>query len=497
MMTPIQKLSCLYIVTLLVAITAIMTVLQFGSALTPPPAQSAASDHTLAAPPPAAVPAATATEPVSAIAGVTKNLQANFHHPLSRLLVQLFVIIAVAQLAGRVCKRIGQPAVVGEIVTGIALGPSLLGLISPEAFAFVFPADSLGALRLLSQVGVCLFMFGVGMELDVRQVQRNTHVAIAVSHLSIAFPYLLGVLLAYFLYSSLAGPSTTFTAFALFMGISMSITAFPVLARILQERGISRTFLGSTAMTCAAVDDVTAWTILAFVVAVAGATSLGSFSLNVLLVLAFITVMMLGVRRALPRLLGRDRLTRDEPSHGTLAVVVCVVIAASLSTEVIGIHALFGAFLAGAMMPDVDGFRRKISDRVHAFSSVLLLPLFFAFTGLRTQIGLLHDVEGWSILLLITLVATLGKLGGSAAAARFVGMPWAESLKLGALMNTRGLMELIALNIGYDLGILSPRIFTMLVIMAVLTTMMTGPLLTLLRWQKPEIAEDLPEPSRP
>jgi Kef-type K+ transport system membrane component KefB len=214
------------------------------------------------------------------------------------------------------------------------------------------------------------------------------------------------------------------------------------------------------------------------------------------LVLVFIAIMMLGIRRALPRLLGRDRMIREKPSHGTLAIVVCVVMAASLTTEVIGIHALFGAFLAGAIMPDVDGFRGRICERIEAFSSVLLLPLFFAFTGLRTQIGLLDDFSGWSICLLITAIATLGKLGGSAAAARFTGMSWLESLQLGALMNTRGLMELIALNIGYDLGILSPRIFTMLVIMAVLTTMLTGPLLTLFRWQKYRIAADLPEPSR-
>jgi Kef-type K+ transport system membrane component KefB len=249
-------------------------------------------------------------------------------------------------------------------------------------------------------------------------------------------------------------------------------------------------------MTCAAVDDVTAWTILAFVVAIASATSLGSSFLNMLLVLGFIAMMMFGVRRVLPRFLGGDDMSREEPSNSALAIVVCVVMAASLTTEVIGIHALFGAFLAGAMMPDVHGFRRKIGARIETLSCILLLPLFFAFTGLRTQIGLLHDFEGWLICLLITAVATVGKLGGSAAAARFTGMKWRESLQLGALMNTRGLMELIALNIGYDLGILSPRIFTMLVIMAVLTTMLTGPLLTLFRRQKYGIAEDLPEPSR-
>jgi Kef-type K+ transport system membrane component KefB len=485
-MTPLRKLSFLYVVTLFVACAAIMAVLHFGSGQPQTQAALAVSGK-----------AAVAAAPVEpAFVGLAKTLRSHFNNPLGQLLVQLVVVIALAQLAGRVFRRLGQPAVVGEIVVGILLGPSLLGLLAPQTFAFLFPADSLGTLRLLSQVGVCLFMFCVGMELDVKQVRRNSYVALAVSHVSIAFPYLLGVLLAYFLFSELAGAGTTFTAFALFMGISMSITAFPVLARILQDRGISRTFVGATALTCAAVDDATAWTILAFVVAVASATGLVSFSLNVVLILAFIVIMMFGVRRVLPRLLGERRMNQDAPSHGTLAIVVCVVIAASLATEVIGIHALFGAFLAGAVMPNVSGFRHKVGERVGAFGSVLLLPLFFVFTGLRTQIGLLDDLEGWSICLLITAVATLGKLGGSAAAARFTGMNWRESLQLGALMNSRGLMELIALNIGYDLGILSPRIFTMLVIMAVLTTMMTGPLLTIFSRQKYAIAEDLREPSR-
>ena len=484
-MTPLKKLSFLYVVTLVGACAAILTVLHFGSDLPRAQAALAASGQT-----------AVAAEPTTALSGLSKTLKANFDTPLSHLFLQLFVVIALAQLAGRAFRRMGQPAVIGEIVVGILLGPSLLGLLAPQTFAFLFPTDSLGTLRLLSQVGVCLFMFCVGMELDVKQVRRNSYVALAVSHVSIAFPYLLGVLLAYFLFSEFAGAGTTFTAFALFMGISMSITAFPVLARILQDRGMSRTFVGATALTCAAIDDATAWTILAFVVAIASATSLTSFSLNVVLILVFVVIMMLGVRRVLPHLLGQERMNQDAPSHGTLAIIVCLVMAASLSTEVIGIHALFGAFLAGAVMPQVAGFREKIDKRISAVGSVLLLPLFFVFTGLRTQIGLLEDLEGWSICLLITAIATLGKLGGSAAAARFTGMNWRESLQLGALMNSRGLMELIALNIGYDLGILSPRIFTMLVIMAVLTTMMTAPLLTLFSRQKYVIPEHLREHSR-
>jgi Kef-type K+ transport system membrane component KefB len=241
---------------------------------------------------------------------------------------------------------------------------------------------------------------------------------------------------------------------------------------------MSKTFLGSTAITCAAVDDVTAWSIMAFVVGIVKSTSMAGAVLTLVLALAFIGLMMFGVKRWLPRWLGRERLLREEVSGGTLAAVVGVVLASALSTEVIGIHALFGAFLAGVVMPDAQGFRERINARVEKLSSVLLLPLFFAFTGLRTQVGLLDDLQGWLLCLLIIVVATIGKLGASALAARITGMSWRDSLQLGALMNTRGLMELIVLNIGYDLGILSPRIFTMLVIMALVTTVLTGPLLT-------------------
>jgi Kef-type K+ transport system membrane component KefB len=409
-------------------------------------------------------------------------LAVNFHHPLTQLFIQLLVVIAAAQGMGRVFRAFGQPSVVGEMAAGILLGPSLLGMLAPGAFSFVFPPESLGSLKLLSQVGVCLFMFTVGMELDGAHLRHKARTALIVSHASIVVPYLLGTVLAYFLFTSLAQPGTTFTAFALFMGISMSITAFPVLARILQERNLSRTYLGSTAIACAAVDDVTAWSLLAFVVAIVRAGSLAACAFNLALVALFVVVMVWIVRPGLPRWIGRERLETTEPSKGVLAVVMCVVVAAALCTEVIGIHALFGAFLAGAIMPETGGFRHKLAVRVENFSSVLLLPLFFAFTGLRTQIGLLDGASDWLLCLLVIAVATAGKLGGTAVTARITGMNWSDSLQLGALMNTRGLMELIALNIGYDLGILSPRIFTMLVLMALITTALTGPLLN--RFQK-------------
>jgi Kef-type K+ transport system membrane component KefB len=478
-----------YLVVLLVVGSGILGVIKLGAGL-PGPVHTEA---TLAAEAARSAPAVVtvATPPSSALGAMLASLKTNLDHPLSHLFIQLLVIIAAARIAGGIFTKLGQPAVVGEMVAGILLGPSLLGWVSPEMFQFVFPVASLGTLKLLSQIGVCLFMFTVGMELDVRQVRNKAHTAVVVSHASIVAPYFLGVVLAYFVYSSLAQPGTNFTAFALFMGISMSITAFPVLARILQERGMTQTYLGNTAVTCAAVDDVTAWSALAFVVAIARSTSVAGSALNLALVLVFIVAMIWIVRPMLPRLFGREQLERTEPSKRTLALVICTVLAAALCTETVSIHALFGSFLAGAIMPDIAGFRHKLAVRVENFSTVLLLPLFFAFTGLRTQVGLLNDLGGWLVCLAIIAVATAGKLGGTALTARFTGMNWRDSLQLGALMNTRGLMELIALNIGYDLGILSPRIFAMLVIMALVTTAMTGPLLT---WfQRMRIREEAPD----
>ncbi|MES2936639.1 MAG: cation:proton antiporter [Pseudomonadota bacterium] len=457
-----KRATLYYLATLVLAAAAIVGVLHLGSVF----------------PAGAQVPTAGTAGGTGSLALLT-GLAANLREPLSHLFVQLLVIILASRVISGALQRIGMPAVVGEMTAGILLGPSLFGLVAPEAFAFVFPKDSLGALKLLSQVGVCLYMFAVGMDLDIGHVRKKAQAAVAVSHASIVAPFVLGVALAYFLYESLSGPRATFTGFALFMGISMSITAFPVLARILQERGLSKTFLGSTAIACAAVDDVTAWTMLAFVVAIVGSASMATSVVTLVLSLLFVAVMAFLVRPAVPRILGKAGLAQEDPSTGTLALVICVVLAGALSTELIGIHALFGAFVAGAVMPEADGFRDRIRARVEKFSSALLLPLFFVYTGLRTQLGLLDDLQGWMICLLIVAVATVGKLGASTLAARVTGIGWRESLQLGALMNTRGLMELIALNIGYDMGILSPRIFTMLVIMALATTVMTGPLLTL------------------
>jgi len=409
---------------------------------------------------------------------VTAALVHNASTGLSRLILQLGIILSISSAVGWAFTRAGQPAVLGEMAAGILLGPSLFGLIAPKAFLFVFAPASLDALRLFSQIGVCMFMFAVGMELDLSQLRHSAHRFLVIGHSSILIPYLFGVVLALFLYSSYAQSGASFTPFALVMGISMSITAFPVLVRILQDRELFRTKLGQIATLCAAIGDVTAWCILAFVVAIAGAANVRAAAFSLMLVGVYVAAMVLIVRLILRRLLGQSLFDDSEPTKGVLALVLGTVLLSALSTEIIGIHALFGAFLAGIVMPAGGGFRRKLVLRVEHFSSVLLLPLFFAFIGLRTQIGLLNSSWDWLVCLVIIVVATVGKLGGTSLVSRMVKMSWRESLQLGALMNTRGLMELIVLNIGYDLGILSLRVFTMLVIMALVTTIMTGPLVT-------------------
>jgi Kef-type K+ transport system membrane component KefB len=432
--------------------------------------------------PPAPRPPSLSMQPSTGIgpsASLLANLRQNFEDPLTRLFVQLILIVLAARVCGSLMHRCGQPAVIGEMIAGILLGPSLVGWLWPDFFQLVFPPASLGTLRMLSQIGVCLFMFVIGMELDLTQLKQQARTAVFVSQVSILFPYLLGVLGSLWLFPGLAAPGTSFLPFALFIGISMSITAFPVLARILEERGLTKTPLGSTALACAATDDVTAWTVLAFVVAIVKAGGLASSLFSLLLVLLFVAVMLFWIRPRVPRWLGSAALESAAPGKGVMAAVVVFLFACAFITDVIGIHALFGSFLAGIAMPSHGEFRNSLRIRLEHFSSVFLLPLFFAFTGLRTQIGLLQDPAGWLICLGLIGIATCGKLGGSMLAARMTGINWIDSFALGALMNTRGLVELIALNIGYDLGILSPPIFTMLVLMALVTTGMTGPLLTL------------------
>jgi Kef-type K+ transport system membrane component KefB len=421
--------------------------------------------------------------PAEQSSGALAQMRDNAQHPLPRLILQLIVILLAARVFGSVARRLGQPPVIGEIAAGVLLGPSLLGWVMPDASAFLFPSASMPTLQLLSQVGVLLFMFVVGVELEPSYLRGKAHAAVAVSHFSIIIPFALGVSLSLALYTRYAPPGVPFHAFALFCGIAMSITAFPVLARILEERHLTHTPLGTTAITCAAVDDVTAWSLLAFVVAITTAGGAVEMLLAmVALSVVFVLLMIFVGRPILQRVLNPDTVG-DTFSKERMAIVLAVMLSSALVTEIIGIHALFGAFVAGAIMPAGGTFRTVLRDRLESVSSVFLLPLFFAYTGLRTQIGLLDNVVSWAICLGIIAVATAGKLGGTVIAARWTGLPWRDSVALGALMNTRGLMELIALNVGYDLGILTPEIFAMMVLMALVTTAMTGPLLSLsLNW---------------
>jgi len=396
---------------------------------------------------------------------------------LPTLLLQVAVILAVSRMVGWIFRKIHQRQVIGEMVAGILLGPSLLGWLAPNLSAVIFPPASLGFLSALSQIGLIVFMFLIGLELDPQTLHRRSHAAVVTSHVSIMFPFLLGSLLSLYLYPRLSDDSVSFTNFTLFMGTAMSITAFPVLARILTERNMLRTPLGVLTIACAAVDDVTAWCILAGVVLLVR-TAEGSvpFWLTLLGSLGYIAIMILGVRRLLRKfeLLYRKRgaITQD-----MLAVMLLLVLASGWTTEWLGIHALFGAFIVGAIMPKESDFVHALLEKLNDFAVVLLLPLFFAFTGLRASVGLLNGGEMWFYFALILIAAIVGKFGGSTIAARITGTPWREASALGILMNTRGLVELVALNIGYDIGVISPTLFTMLVLMALITTFMTSPLL--------------------
>jgi Kef-type K+ transport system membrane component KefB len=420
-----------------------------------------------------------AKAPVIAPSSAVQILRENFRTSVSVLLLQIIVILVLAGVFRRLFRSIHQPPVMGEMIAGIVLGPSVLGLIYPEAMAFLFPASSLETLRLLSQIGVVLFMFTVGMELNVQHVREKGSAAVMISHASIIVPFLLGSTLSLFLYRDLAPAGTSFSAFALFIGVAMSITAFPVLARILEDRNMTHTLLGSMALTCAAVDDVTAWCILALVIAIVKSTGIAGSVITVGLTLVFALAMIVLVRPQLARVI-KDP---DSQQHRRrlIPIILAFVLGCALITETIGIHALFGAFIAGVVMPPSTEFRIFLKDKLEAFSSYALLPLFFAFTGLRMEVGLLNDWQGWLMCALIIVVAIAGKLGGSMLMSRWTGMSWTQSFSVGVLMNTRGLVELVVLNIGYDLGILSGRIFVMMVLMALVTTFMTGPLLSLVK----------------
>ncbi len=413
---------------------------------------------------------------VSQVAATTFAPAAPSVHVLPHVLAALLAVIIVGRSLGYLLAKAGQPRVIGEMLAGILLGPSVLGRISPEAMQFLLPSGIIPLLGIISQLGIILYMFLVGLELNVSQLKSKAHASIAISHASILAPFLLGSGLAIWLHERLAPEGVPFTSFSLFMGVAMAITAFPVLARILADRGIDKTSLGAIAISCAAADDVTAWCLLALVAGVTQSDLSGAIRTS-LLAIGYVSAVVLVARN----FGGRIAAFGSSLSSTRLTVWILVtVLASTLITESIGIHAIFGAFLIGAIIPHDSliskEFRTKLSDVV----SILLLPAFFAVTGMRTQIGLLSSPMDWLVCVAIILVATLGKFGGTLIAAKVAGLDWKTSASLGALMNTRGLMELIVLNVGLDLGIISPTLFTMMVIMALVTTVATTPTLSLI-----------------
>lgn len=397
---------------------------------------------------------------------------------LLHLLLALATVIVAGYVLGRLLKAIGQPPVIGETLAGIALGPSILGRIAPAIAHQVLPAAVAPSLGIVAQIGVILYMFLVGLELNGDLLRGRAHVTVLTSHASIVTPFVLGSMLALALYPRLSTNDVSFTTFAMFMGVAMSVTAFPVLARILTDRRMSTTELGVVALTCAAVDDVTAWCLLAAVVGIARARSADALQV-VVLAAAFVAAMFAVARPLVGKLVSRsgDR----EPTRDVLVLACVGVLVCALLTESIGIHAVFGAFLFGAIIPHDSKLAVGLRQRLQDLVTIFFLPAFFAFTGMRTQIGLLSQPSDWIICGAIIVVATAGKFGGTLFASRVAGLKWGRAAALGILMNTRGLMELIVLNAGLDLGVISPKLFTMMVIMALVTTIMTTPVLHLLR----------------
>ncbi|MEH2185744.1 MAG: cation:proton antiporter [Nostoc sp.] len=413
-------------------------------------------------------------------------------HIVILVLVEVLIVIGLSRLVGLAFRSIKQPLVIGEIVAGIMLGPSLFGLVAPHVAVTLFPPETIPFLNVLSQVGLIFFMFLIGLELNPKYLSGQLEVAVLTSHVSILVPFSLGTLLAVLLYPLVSNASVSFTAFALFLGAAMSITAFPVLARIITENNLQGTRLGTLALTCAAVDDVTAWCLLAVAIAVARTGDFAGAIPTIIASIFYIGLMLTAGRWFLKRL-AKHYLRAGRLSQLLLAGIYMSVVASALITELIGIHLIFGAFLLGAAMPKNEDLVRELAVKTEDFVLIFLLPIFFAYSGLKTQIGLLNRPELWLLCALVLGVAIAGKYVGTYVAARVSGISKREASALGWLMNTRGLTELIVLNIGLELGVISPLIFTMLVIMALVTTFMTSPLL---EWTYPKklIRLDVMEP---
>jgi Kef-type K+ transport system membrane component KefB len=392
-------------------------------------------------------------------------------------MAQVVVIVVVARVMALATNRLGQPPVIAEMVGGIVLGPSLLGHVLPTLSAVLFAPDSLEALRITSQLGLVIFMFLVGVEFDASHFRKRSWSSIVISQSGIITPFVLGVALALWMYPRYCSATMSRMAFTLFVGVAMSVTAFPVLARILLERGLSTTRLGAITLACAAIDDVTAWCLLAFIVSIARQREASNAMLTTVLAAGYV-VIMIGLARPFMARLVRRLTEPDAMPRRWLPIVIVALLLSSWTTEVIGVHALFGGFLFGVILPKERGFAHAVAQRLEGLVVVALLPLFFALSGLNTQINLLTGARDWLVCVAVILVACAGKFGGCSVAARVTGFGWRDASALGVLMNTRGLMELIVLNLGLEIGVISPVVFSMMVVMALVTTCITTPLVS-------------------
>jgi Kef-type K+ transport system membrane component KefB/nucleotide-binding universal stress UspA family protein len=397
------------------------------------------------------------------------------HDPVSRFIAQLVVMVGLARLFALIARRLGQPSVVAEITAGIVLGPSVLGALAPSASAALFPAASIGPLQSASQLGVVLFAFLIGLELDPAQLRGRARSAIAIAIAGVVVPFALGCAAALPVTELVAARAPTLHV-AAFIGTAMAVTAFPVLARILTEHHLLRTQVGALAVASAAVTDVIAWCVLAFVVAAARAAGPGDALVTTALAAVFVVAMRFGVRPLLVRLVERSNAPVTL-THDVTAVLLLGALASAWITHAIGVHLVVGPFVFGAMIPKRDGFARALAEKLEDVVLVVLLPLFFAVSGLRTEFQVMGSARDLLACAIMLVVASAGKLGATTLAARMAGQSWREAGALGILMNTRGLMELIVLNVGFEIGVLSPELFSMMVVMVLATTVMAGPVL--------------------
>jgi Kef-type K+ transport system membrane component KefB len=401
----------------------------------------------------------------------------------SQIFIQLIVILIVVQVFGYLCQFIGQPRVIGEILAGLALGPTLLGTILPQVEYAVFPGSTLPTLQTLGDIGLVLYMFSLGTHIDTHAMLKHGRKATVVSLSGVLLPLTMGGIFAYFLYPEFAGPKANLASFMLLVGTAMAITAFPVLARLLEERGMLETKIGALALLCAAIDDVVGWCLLALVIAIIHATGIASVLMTIMFLALFVGVMLVVVR---PLLSFADQHLGSKPALMTLTVILLLL--SAFVTSAMGIHPVFGAFMMGIILPRRTAFIEQVKS-IDKVNYLLFLPLYFVYNGLRTHIGLINSPTLWFICIVVLIIACLSKILGGSLSLKVFGASWKESFTLGTLMNTRGLVELIVLNIGLDLGVISPTFFAMLVIMAVVTTMMAPPLLSLLGFRQKRLHE--------